>query len=312
MIRDMSCVDLCGNFIACPKIDYSKVCNSGYVPNLDISGLMNVNWGEDASGTPHTFPTLVKYRYQPLVTFLIALVLLIVYSVIGIFYYEGIHTGLYKLFTSKDSSWEKTNRQLSVYRFLLFLCLFGILLFFIFFLVYRALLKGKDTVKPIIVISTCISSILGLTFLMIHNTTFVKIFENTIGYGIIQLIWGNELNGKLKSLFTHSFLDPLDDTVKGVDFSYHFILSLLQLENFQSMWEDIKNGKAGVSVANQSVSNQPVGDNTDKSVGGDTTKYVEIEKYLYKSVVLKNTVGHMCWVYFASLVATLVSIRYLK
>ena len=301
IIKDISCVDLSGNFITCPKIDYSQVCRS-----FDLSGVnTNPFKGFDLSGVVSDWANsdislkdLMNYKYQPLITFFIAFGLVVFYFIVGVFYYEGVHVGLYNLYKNQHADWNTFNKSLSIYRFILFVIIFILLLVFLYIFVYYFILKGSKKSTALSIISVSLLSIVGLTFLIIHNTTFVKIFENTIGYGIVNSIWGEELNDKLKQIFSHQFFknDVVNKPIPDTNFSFKFLFSLLQLHNFKEMLNVIGNGETGV-IQTPNVE--------------QATKD-ECEKYIFNCVVLKNTVGHLCWVYFASLTATLVSIRYLS
>ena len=302
LIQDMSCVDLSGNFITCPKIDYSQICKSGKVPGFDLSGitpnLSFLNNNSDWANSDINTKDLMNYNYQPLITFFIAFGLVIFYFIVGVFYYEVTHVGLYNLFKEQNADWTAINKSLAIYRFLLFIVIFVLLLVFLYVFVYNFTLRGTSSSMALGIISVCLLTIVGITFLMIHNTTFVKIFENTIGYGLVNAIWGEGINERLKKMFSHQFFkkDIIDKSLPETNFSFNFLFSLLHLHNFKEMIEIIGSGETGV-IENPQLQQK------------DKDAY---EKYLFDCVVLKNTVGHLSWVFFSSLVATLVSIRFLS
>jgi hypothetical protein len=278
-------------------ISFNSVMNTAYLLDNYNSLITSLQRNDKDN---NSYNSVANYVMQPFSTVLVATFLAIIYAIVGIFYYEILRIDLLKLYKN-NANWNTTQRNLTLHRFGLFCVMFLVMLAVIYGFVYVLILKGVNTKKALSVISLCILAILGSTFLFINNTTFVKVFENTAGYALVNWFWGDAIDNKLKGLFSHKFFKPeyieyLNETkIPETTFSFSFILSLLNLQNFKDMMSLLLAGDAGVSK-NPSVTEQQEHD---------------IQRYLYDCTILKNTAGHFVWIYFAGIVTTLVSVKFL-
>jgi hypothetical protein len=125
------------------------------------------------------------------------------------------------------------------------------------------------------------------------NPLLVQIFENTIGYWLLQYF---ELRELTDEVFSSKTMDPIKDNAKSNEFDYSFLITRFNLDNLEELIEYGKNCKG----------------NRDSAylLGLDFNfilEYDEQEKRVRDMVHLKNTIGHYIWVYLSSVVALIVS-----
>lgn len=186
---------------------------------------------------------------------------------------------------------EKMKNCLYMYRGALFIAVFITVFLINLFLFYMLLQHGKHITMAMKVISLCIFAIIGITFLVISsNVTFVKIFENTLGYAITSW-FSPESNVSylefMNTLFIHDMYPK-----GGVNFD--FLFSSFRLDNFGSVVKDIGH------ISGQKYDFHFTNDKIDEKL-----------QTLLKMVVAKNCIGYFAWVYFSTLVCTIISIKYL-
>ena len=117
-------------------------------------------------------------------------------------------------------------------------------------------------------------------------------FENVVGY---QFIRGSLLSDIVTHIFQHKYFES-KHTFPGANIYYDFIVSTMNVKNYPTVLEEIYQ-------------------NADKydfriNVDEDGINKVRVRD-LYKLIVMKNSVGHICWMFFGSLVATIISLKYL-
>ena len=77
----------------------------------------------------------------------------------------------------------------TVIRFILFLVLFLVFMFGNYGLLYKLPLQGTQNNLALQILAISFVTILGILFMLVNNTMFVKIFENTIGYWFVQTFY---------------------------------------------------------------------------------------------------------------------------
>jgi hypothetical protein len=169
-------------------------------------------------------------------------------------------------------------RYLIMIRFVIFCFLFFILFISNFYFIYILWYKGTNAQKCCQILCTCIFIILGIAFLLFNNIEFIKVFENTIGYFIINSIF--DVNKTMKSMFIEDKHDP------EKDISYLF--THFRLNNFNSELKRMK----------------------DRNEISPTLED-GILKHFFECVYLKHMIGHLCWIYFATLTTAVVATRYM-
>ena len=105
-----------------------------------------------------------------------------------------------------------------------------------------------------------------------------------------------------------------------------FLLSIFRIDNFENVLNDIKvseqnkydfhlrDNESMVSEFNKMYSYDP--ENTYlkelKKLDQKTISMTDVVvNDLAKLVIRKNTIGHLCWIYFSGIVTTVVSMKYL-
>lgn len=180
-------------------------------------------------------------------------------------------------------------------RFYLLLVVFGFVYAFTIGM-YSLVYHGTDTNMAAQRIAISLSVILGFTFLFVNNQTMIKPFENVVGGGIVSLVYQKFVRETMHGIFKHKHFEATA-VFPGAELYYDFMLSVFNMKNMVQVIYDIyeHDGKY------------------DFNINGDSENGVTKEKLnnLFRYILQKNTIGHGCWVYLASLTSVLVSMRYL-
>ena len=191
-----------------------------------------------------------------------------------------------------DLIWAKLQSCVNNYRFYLFLITFASTLLINVGIIYTVILKGKNFNHALKVVSVTSVAVIGVTSLLANNVAFVKIFENTLGYVVTNLVSPKKehsLNMFMNSLFSHNTFGK-----GGIDFS--FLFTAFRLDNLGDIIRDIG------FIKQESKYDFYI--NNDGGLGNDLN-------LLANAVVMKNTVGYMTWTLFSSITATIISMKYL-
>ena len=194
----------------------------------------------------------------------------------------------------RENRWKVVLRKMG-----LFLFIFGSLFAFLLGVIYTFVMKGGQPLEAAKVIGICLATIVGTTFLIIDNQYFVTIFENTVGYKLTTM-W-KKTRDTLQSVFRHKSMVPTTGPTSeahmfpGIRLVVTFLLSVFYMNNFGFVLQKIG-------------SKDSTFDFTVVEEEDDDTTHID---HLAKCVVRKHTIGHLCWVYFASIVATMISTKYL-
>ena len=233
--------------------------------------------------------------------FSITFMYIILFFIIGMFYNVLLSQSILSLMHNQDfinhldssdsyeTKWNNIRYCVNKYRCILFVVI-SILSFAINYgIMYALILKGSQHSKAIQVITLCIIAIIGVTFLMINNINFNKVFENTVGFFLVQCLSPKKnvsFSTFINSLFSHSIFPK-----GGIDFS--FLLTMFRLDNFGDVLKDIgtkPNGKYDFYFHSLQLEN--------------------LDLFTHM-IVTKNTIGHMCWILFSTLACTFVSLKFL-
>jgi hypothetical protein len=174
------------------------------------------------------------------------------------------------------------NKTDMMYTIFLFVSLFLFLSFgYIFGFLYVFLLKGIQYKKVLIYICLCVFSILFPIFIIVlFFSEFVKIFENSIGYGLLTFFQNKNIN----ELFIN------DDNTTPIDNS--FLITLFTPVSFGETLKKIRN----------SDEKKPFILNEEN---------VTTIQNLLKYVLIKNRIGKLCWAYLASVLSVIISLKYI-
>lgn len=171
-------------------------------------------------------------------------------------------------------------------------------------LYYRIAIMGQSggigsltNTQVIQIMTTTLASymIVAITIIAIgFDRGLVEIFENTLGYGYIQLFGSTEF---ANSIFTSDkFSDQKD--MSGGGFNYGFLLTLFNTRNIKSFVEVLtKNSESPES------SPGPKSLPFDFKLKSDPGQIEKLEEFVYT----KHKIGHFAWVYFTSVIAMTVS-----
>jgi hypothetical protein len=258
-----------------------------------------------------------KYKNTETISFYFLSIVYIIFFYITYLFYDNLVTNtlaknIALAYSLNDTGrmWKTVNSTLILKRFFLFLWIIVFIFIFVVGIVY-------------------IIGIVGGAFLLMNSNLFVKVFENTVGYGWIQTIAGKDVEHIMNLLFEHNtFKNPpiLPDT--KIDLG--FLLSIFSIDNFVNVLNDIKDeakeNKYDFSLRNNdsmktkfdSIYREDRENVYLKSIQyelehpkSDTNITDIVVNDLAKMTVRKNTIGHLCWIYFAGIVSTVVSMKYL-
>ena len=150
----------------------------------------------------------------------------------------------------------------------------------------------------------CTTCIIGVIFLLTNDISFVKIFENTIGYTIVSCLHNLPGNiSTLKDFMNETIVTTgIEQVEKCMRPNYEFLLTTFRLDNFGPAIKELQKGKGNSDEATYKYGFRLKNDN---SVSGDM-------KHLLSLVIRKNLIGQLCWIYLGTLSATIVSFKFLS
>jgi len=125
------------------------------------------------------------------------------------------------------------------------------------------------------------------------NPILTSIFENTIGYAVIQFFGLKEVSD---DVFRSATMDNLRKTADPNEFNYNFLITRFTVDNLEEL---IKYGKNCSTTKEDTY-----------KLGLDFRFILDYEEQAEKVsslVHLKHTIGHFVWIYLASIVALFVS-----
>lgn len=198
-----------------------------------------------------------------------------------------------------NANWEPIftdiNRHVSRSRFFLFSVVF-LLVFGMSMVLYSLVYRGTDTIFAMKRTSICTSLILGFTFLFVNNSSMVLPFENSIGYSLVSATSKKFLNETMNHIFTHKFFTG-KQVFPSTNIYFDFMMNTFSVKHFANVFSELfyNNDKYDFKI------------NTHSKDGITKT---DIEN-LFRFVLQKQTIGHSCWIYFASLTSIIISMQYL-
>ena len=277
-----------------------------------------------------------KYKNTETISFYFLSIVYIIFFYITYLFYDNLVTNtlaknIALAYSLNDTGrmWKTVNSTLILKRFFLFLWIIVFIFIFVVGIIYMSIMKGTHVGSAMKISTICIIGIVGGSFLLMNSNLFVKVFENTVGYGWIQTIAGKDVEYIMNLLFEHNtFKNPpiLPDT--KIDLG--FLLSIFSIDNFVNVLNDIKD------EAKENKYDFSLRNNDSMKTKFDSIYYEDRENIYLKSIqyelehpksdtnitdivvndlakmtVRKNTIGHLCWIYFAGIVSTVVSMKYL-
>ena len=256
--------------------------------------------------------------------------------------------------------------------FYLFFALFALLFALLFGFYYKFLLRGAQDAKAATGVAACLAAGLGAAFvasspLVAPYVDAVRVFENTVGFAVLQSTHGAKLRTVLDLMYTndayaraqplplasvsHNFMATLFDI-----FEFRKTLSLLGREGQsafdfhacgdEEIWAKALGGPAvdavfgaragrgmdkaayradlairreqydprvlaAVSAASGGLKLPGDAAGASEALGRSAALQDALARELAKMVLLKQMVGHLCWVYAAALASSLVALKYL-
>jgi hypothetical protein len=264
----------------------SCISDASYNALLDEIDRLNKEL-EETKGHQETYVPTIPIIF-------IAILYVILFSFIGMFYITSLTQSIGKIidsdptFLDYQDNYQEIIKCLNLNRFLLFIIVFIAIFVSNVYIIYTFIWKGKHIKQAMKIVSISITSVVGITFLLCNNPSFIKIFENTIGYAITKMFSPNRnysFSEFMKKIFKHSIFPK-----GGINFDFMF--TCFRLDNFNHILDDLRN-------------NDNKYDFTIETNNNDL-------KDLFKMVVMKNTIGHLCWIYFSSIASTIICVKFLS
>ena len=290
----------------------------------------------DASDSSIEKQHISKYKNTDTISFYVLSIVYILFFYITYLFYDNLVTNtlaknLSIAYSLNDYArmWKTVNSTLILKRFFLFLWIFIFIFIFVVGIIYMSIMKGTQVGSAMKTSAICIFGIVGGSFLLMNSNLFIKVFENTVGYGWIQTTTGKDVEHIMNLLLEHNtFKNPpiLPDT--KIDLG--FLLSIFSIDNFVSVLNDIKD------EAKENKYDFSLRNNDSMKTKFDSIYYEDRENAYLKSIhyelehpktdtnisdivvndlakmtIRKNTIGHLCWIYFSAMVSTIVSMKYL-
>jgi hypothetical protein len=203
------------------------------------------------------------------------------------------------LIRTMNANWEPIftdmNRHVSRSRFYLFTVIF-ILVVGMSMILYSLIYHGTDTQSAFKRTSLCSFLILAFTFLFVNNSSMVLPFENSVGYSLVSATSKKFLNETMNHIFSHKFFQE-KQVFPNTDIYLDFMMNTFSVKQFANVFSELfyNNDKYDFKI------------NTNSESGITKT---DLEN-LFRFVLQKQTIGHSCWIYFASLTSIIISMRYL-
>ena len=133
---------------------------------------------------PEPDKNMTNYKNTETISFYLLSIIYLVFFYITYLFYDNLVTNtLAKLLSLNSGS---LYFSLIIKRCFLFLWIFVFLFIFIVGIIYLSIMKGTQSATASKNTALCILGIVGGTFLLVNSNLFIKIFENTVGYGWIK------------------------------------------------------------------------------------------------------------------------------
>lgn len=269
---------------------------------------------------------MTKYQNTETISFyFLAIVYLVFFYITYLFYDNLVTNTLAKLLSLNSAS---INFSLIMKRCFLFLWIFVFLFIFIVGIIYLSIMKGTQGATASKNTAMCILGIVGGTFLLVNSNLFIKIFENTVGYGWINITASKDVDNIMNLLIKHKEYEN-KQIFPETKLDLGFLLSIFRIDNFENVLNDIKdseqnkydfhlrNNESMLTEFNKMYSEDRENiylksiEKELKKMNSNTSITDVVVNDLAKLVIRKNTIGHLCWIYFSGIVSTVVSMKYL-
>lgn len=300
------------------------------------------------SKTTDTIPTKLLKNYIPISTISYSIGLLLFLSFAGAVDFISFKKEIVTNLTTNGKRGVLDNKNMiTLHNFLMFLAVSSVLFSYIFGIYYKIILNGKNNVSASLLILFCIFTIMGITYISTSPVIrpfvdIVKIFENTIGYSVVNIVNSSKLQTVLNILFSNKRFSA-NTPFPNMSVSYNFMISVLSLDNYSDILSllddsDVDNpNRSGdydyhISSITEMIAKFNNMDEKDKpreikdsinNIIVDNISVEERKKYyniikvsckdqLAEYVFLKNFIGQLCWVFISALITILITIKYLS
>lgn len=200
-----------------------------------------------------------------------------------------------------ESIWKNISKFMIGLRMAIFVVVF-VLICICNYGVFQAYLNNLSSPQVTKVTIMTTISIIGLMFLLTNDVSFIKVFENTIGYSVVSaghMLSSGEFSGTSLEEFMNAtiftYKNENENVARDLVYSkinYDFLLTVFRLDNFCEAMDALVKKE-------------------DSDYCFYLTDDEERIKHLLSLVVQKNLVGQLCWIYLATLCATIVSFKFL-
>lgn len=174
-------------------------------------------------------------------------------------------------------------------RVVLFMFIFGWLMVSNI-MIYKFGMNGNQDAVAAKIAAIVTASVVGVAFILCNDMHFIRIFENTVGYVVLDTIYGMD-----KKMAEYLQMDTEEATPwMNEVFKLGFLVTAFRLDNFDDACNMFSSGSNTTFYPQLSWKK----DKNDKQP-------------LAELVVKKHIIGHLCWIYFSALSATTVACKFL-
>jgi hypothetical protein len=225
------------------------------------------------STTDENIPKELLKTYTPVSVIYNSIGLMLVMAFAGAVNFITIKSPIIEELSNRDPKTGvlTTKNRLLFSNFVMFFIFSSMLFAYMFGVYYKIILNGKNNLSASMRILFCIFAIMGITYMstspiLLPYINIVKIFENTVGYAVVNTVISSKLQTALDILFSHREFSS-NRPFPNMSVTYNFMLSVLSVDNYKGILEML-----GDSVAKDG---DDKGDNDGDNKGdkGDDNTY---------------------------------------
>jgi hypothetical protein len=260
-----------------------------------------------------------KHEKKLLLPFSIAFFILFILLAFAYFVYDKyyLYNQLVSIAYNSTNFWDTFRTKIISGKFSIFLFLWATIVL-LNILIYDIVFQKKDTLNVFKMTTLFVFGILGTTFIIIGNIpSLVEVFENTLGYSVLNLPFLYGLSEKMKVFKSKHFQNS------SYEIPFDILITSFDIPSFNDIYYSIQksmDGKLPFASSEQDKQHNDIDmdfyiDYTQKNGGNivenDISENIDknIRDDLLQLTLVKNNVGHMTWTYIASVLSILLTMN---
>ena len=259
-----------------------------------------------------------KREKKLLLPFSIAFFILFILLAFAYFVYDKyyLYNQLVDIAYNSTNFWDTFRTKIISGKFSIFLFLWSVIVL-LNILIFDIVFQKKDALNVFKMTTLFVFGILGTTFIIIGNIpSLVEVFENTLGYSVLNLPFLYGLSEKMKVFKSKHFQNS------SYEIPFDILITSFDIPSFNDIYYSIKSmdGKLPFTSNEQDKQHNDIDmdfyiDYTQKNGGNtvinDISESIDknIRDELLQLTLVKNNVGHMTWTYIASVLTILLTMN---